>query len=447
MTWLKRILIFLALLLTIAVLLPFFIKLNDYIPQLEQAISSKVNVPVSIKNISFATLPTPHVTLEGISIDTDIKLNKVIITPDLWSLLQTVIIIKRIEIDSPILTQKAIDTILALSHKDDASANAPQKALLKNVQISNALINLDKVKFGPFDASASLDNQGQLKEALISTTDGALKVLIKPDQANYLIEARAQQWALPVEPKILLDELSIKAVASSENIQFDQINAKLYSGTADGKVNLSWKNGFKLNGHFALNQIETQTIAGMLSPNTRVSGKLTAKPVFSASAATAEQLIRHLQLATPFSVKNGVLYGVDIQQAASKLIKKNTGGGETHFDQLSGQLNMVHGGYHFTQLKIASGTLAVDGKVSISPKKDLSGRINAEIKAVGVSSKIPLNVTGTLDSPLLLPTGATIAGAAVGTAIMGPGMGTSVGAKVGGWVDNLFSGQENKKTK
>ena len=57
----------------------------------------------------------------------------------------------------------------------------------------------------------------------------------------------------------------------------------------------------------------------------------------------------------------------------------------------------------------------------------------------GISTNVPLNVAGTIDSPMLYPTGATIAGAAVGTAIMGPGVGTSVGAKGGDWVDNMFS--------
>ena len=103
---------------------------------------------------------------------------------------------------------------------------------------------------------------------------------------------------------------------------------------------------------------------------------------------------------------------------------------------------MAHNSYHFTQLKIASGTLAVDGNVNISAKKELSGRINTQVKAVGISTEVPLNVTGTVESPLLYPTGATIAGAALGTAIMGPGVGTSVGAKVGGWVDNMLGGNK-----
>jgi uncharacterized protein involved in outer membrane biogenesis len=209
----------------------------------------------------------------------------------------------------------------------------------------------------------------------------------------------------------------------------------------------SWLKGYKLSGKLDINQVELQKIASMLSSKTHISGKLNAEPVFSASAVSVDQLINTLHLETPFNVQNGVLYGVDIQKAATNLIKKGSTGGETRFDQLSGHLILAHNGYNLTQLKIASGTLAVDGAVNISAKKDLSGRINVQVAAIGISTKIPLNISGTVDAPLLYPTGATIAGAAIGTAIMGPGVGTSVGAKVGGWVDNIFGKKENKSPK
>jgi hypothetical protein len=45
---------------------------------------------------------------------------------------------------------------------------------------------------------------------------------------------------------------------------------------------------------------------------------------------------------------------------------------------------------------------------------------------------------------MLLPTGGTLAGAAAGTAILGPGLGTSAGARVGGWVEGLFGKKEDK---
>jgi hypothetical protein len=146
---------------------------------------------------------------------------------------------------------------------------------------------------------------------------------------------------------------------------------------------------------------------------------------------------------TPFSVQNGVLHGVDIQKAATNLLLKGPTGGETRFDELSGQMLMERGAFRFTQLKVASGALSANGNVSVSQSKELSGRINAEVKAGGIAAaSVPLNVSGTTQSPTLLPTGGAVAGAAVGTAILGPGIGTSVGAKVGGWTENLFGKRE-----
>jgi len=51
-----------------------------------------------------------------------------------------------------------------------------------------------------------------------------------------------------------------------------------------------------------------------------------------------------------------------------------------------------------------------------------------------------------VDLPLLLPSGAGVAGAAVGTVILGPGVGTALGAKVGGWAQDLL-GKDEKKAK
>jgi len=140
----------------------------------------------------------------------------------------------------------------------------------------------------------------------------------------------------------------------------------------------------------------------------------------------------------PFNVQNGVLYGVDIQKTATNLLSKEAGG-QTQFDQLSGYIVVERGAQHISQLQVRSGALAAQGNVNVSPRKELSGRIYAQVKASQIAAaEVPLNVSGTVDSPMLLPTGASIAGAAVGTAILGPGVGTTVGSKIGTWTEGLF---------
>jgi uncharacterized protein involved in outer membrane biogenesis len=449
MKWFKRIAIVFGVLLAILIALPFFITLNDYIPRIEKEASARLREPVSIKSIRFSALPLPHVTIDGITVGAtdDIKVGKVTVTPDLFSLLQPTKVIKSIEIDALLLTQKAIDKIPVWTKPDGAKPpQQPPQVRVESIRLDSALVRLDnKTSFGPFNALLSLNSKGEPGEASITTQDGKLKALIKPDQSRYLIDASAKSWKLPFGPAIAFDELIVKGVATLNDADFSEVSAKLYGGTVSGKANVGWQKGLQLRGSFDVNQVELKQLVPLLSPGTNVSGRLTAKPAFSASAAAASQLKNALRLETPFNVQNGVLHGVDIQQAATSMIKQGATGGETRFDQLSGHLNVERGAYRFTQLKIASGVLAADGNVNISPKQELSGRVNAQVKALGTSANVPLNVAGTVGSPLLYPTGASMAGAAVGTVMLGPGLGTSVGAKVGTWAEGLFGKKEEKK--
>ena len=450
MKWFKRILILFVLLLAIAVALPFFISLNDYIPQIEQEISSRLKEPVSIKSIRFTLLPSPYVTVDGVAVGgaDGIMLGKLLVTPDIFSLLQPVKIIKSIRIDTLTLTQKTIDKISALA-KPDADRSPQQQIRVESVRLKGVLVNLGKTNLGPFDAHINLDGKGELADAAITTQDGKLRALIKPDpsdKSNYLIDASAKAWTLPAGPALLFDELILKGVVTRYDANFGVVSAKLYGGTATGKTSIIWQKGLQLNGNLDISHMELQQVAAMLSPGIHVSGKLRAQPSFAASAASADQLISALRLEMFFNVQNGALHGIDIQKAATSLVRQGVTGGETRFEQLSGHLVLAQRSYHFTQIRIASGSLAADGHVNISPKKALSGRINAQVRALGVSTGVPLNVTGTIDKPILYPTGGTMAGAAVGTVLMGPGFGTSVGAKVGGWAEGLFGKPEANKT-
>jgi hypothetical protein len=57
---------------------------------------------------------------------------------------------------------------------------------------------------------------------------------------------------------------------------------------------------------------------------------------------------------------------------------------------------------------------------------------------------MPLVVSGTVRSPVLYPSGSVLAGAAVGTALLGPGLGTALGIKIGNMLHKLFGSQNDK---
>lgn len=453
MRWIKRLFLVSAALVVVLVatvaIVPLFVSLDDYRPQVEKMVSDKLKEPVTLKKLRLVGLPLPHIVVEGIAVGKsgDLKVGAVSATPDLLSLLGSTKIIRQIDIEGLVINQRALDRIPEWTKTDPKAKPADFKVQVQSIRLDNALLQLQKAGFGPFDARIALNDTGFPERAEITTRDGKFKALVKPSGQKMDIDLQAKGWRPPAGPPVFFDELQVKGVATSTDAELRDIKAKLYGGTVNGKTALNWQKGLRVQGDFAVNGVELRDLVPLFSPKTKISGKLTAKPVFSGQAAKADQLANALKLDTPFDIREGVLYGIDIQKAATNLIKKDSGGGETRFDTLSGHFAMDRGTQHITKLNVASGSLAADGNVTIAPNKALSGRINAQVKAGGVSAvAVPLNLSGTVDSPSAFPTGASIAGVAVGTALLGPA-GTAAGAKVGNFVDGLFGGGKKDTAK
>ena len=438
MKWLLGILVAVVVLVAVAAAVPFFVSLDDYVPRIEKEASNRLTEPVTVGKIRLSALPLPHVTIDGIAVGKggDLTVGKVTVTPDLMSLLSSTKVIRSIEIDGLVLTQKAIEKIPAWA-KQDAASSAPPPVRIGGVRLDGTIVKLGAGTFGPFDAKVNLDDNGAPADVALTTRDGKLKALVKPDKSSYRITANAKGWKVPVGPPIVFDELDVEGVATTAEATFSRISAKLHGGKAAGKVSVGWQKGLQLKGTLDIHQVDLKTLVPLLAPGTRVGGKLDAKPVFSASAKDAGGLMNALRLSTPFDVRNGVLHGFDLQKAASTFGKQGASEGETRFDQLSGRLAIEQSAYKLTQLRIGAGAYGAEGNVGISAKKDLSGRVNAQVKALGTSTVVPLNVAGTVQSPMVLPTGGAMAGAAIGTAIL-PGLGTGVGAKAGQMIEGLF---------
>ncbi len=443
MKWVKRLGIVTAALLAALVALPLLISVDDYRPRIEQEISVRLKEPVTITRLRAFVLPAPHVTAEGIVIgkDGDIKAKvmKLAIAPDVWSLLGETRVIRYIEMSGLHLSQSGMEKLAALGKSDPKAPRRPAAVRIGRVQIEDATLVFGKNSFGPFDAAVALNAQSEPQQITLATRDGKFNATIKPDGGRYVIDVLAKAWRLPAGPPLLFDELKIQGVATLTDLKTTSAQARLYGGTVSGNTTLAWNKGAQLRGAFEVNQLDIAPLAALFSPGARISGRLSAKPAISANAAGFAQLAPALRVESPFQVHNGVLRGVDIRKAATSVLTRESSG-ETRFDQLSGHLVMERGAQRFSNLKVASGALSADGNVTIAADKSLSGRINAHTGSVAAAA-VPLNVSGTLDSPMLLPTGASLAGAAVGTAILGPA-GTAVGAKVGNWAEGLFGRKE-----
>ena len=117
----------------------------------------------------------------------------------------------------------------------------------------------------------------------------------------------------------------------------------------------------------------------------------------------------------------------------------NTGdkGGDTQFDELSGTLHTVGKTIELKAFKVSSGLLSAHGGVKVLPSRQLDGVVEVELEKGMALASVPLQVSGTLDHPTVFPTKAALAGAAIGTGVLGPGVGTTLGVKAASGIDKL----------
>jgi uncharacterized protein involved in outer membrane biogenesis len=435
MKWLKRFSLALLVLLVIAFLIPFLIPFNAYAPQLERLASDRLKEPVHIRTLSGALLPRPAIKLEGVTVGQAdaLAIGSIRVSLEWLSLLRTVKIVHAVEIDTVVITQDWMDKLPSMVKSD----GGPQTVAVRELRLQHIKLAWPNFAVGPFSGTVDLGD-GAFRSAVAETDDTKLKLHIQPAQSGYRIEADAKNWQMPVGPPIVFEQLSALGTLVDGQLDVSQLVGRFYGGTLDGKATLGWKDGWRLNGVVKGKQVELKDIVPLFSRDTRLSGKLSADTNFVLKGKTAGQMLGHHSVDSRFRIDNGVLYNIDLASAVKSIVSKGTRGGQTHFDEFTGVMRVENRAFHFSELKISSGLLRADGNVNITPTKQVEGRINVEMKGTANLINVPLMVSGDLSDPLLRPTNAALAGAAAGTAVLGPGLGTSLGIKAGEFTEKLF---------
>jgi uncharacterized protein involved in outer membrane biogenesis len=402
MKWLKRLGIAILVLVAILALVPFFVSLNDYIPAIEREVSARIQEPVSIDNVRASGLPVPHLIIDGITIGTaeDVKVGKVVVIPDLWSLMRRVWVIRSVELHDLVLTPRALSVFPAWTQ----SEAGPLGVRIERIQLEDALVRFENGRFGPFDAWVSVNARGEPEGASLVTRDGTLHARITPEGGRLALDIAARGWTPPLGPPVRFDEVIVQGVATAQGAELTEISGRLYGGTVHGQALLGWSDGLLLKGAVDVKHVELKQLGTLISPQARVSGRLNAKATFSAVAPAAAALDERLRVDAPFSIQDGVLYGFDLASVLDPVAPHTPGpGADTRFDLISGHAVREQGAYRLRRLELATGSLAARGAVDISQEKVLSGELQTTVKADDKVSRLSLTVAGSLASPVIYP--------------------------------------------
>ena len=432
----KRWLIWIVAIIAILLVLPLLIPMSAYKLQAESIATNALKSPVKIGTLQIAFLPSPRLNANNVAMGTNNELTiaRLSVVPNLTTLFTDTKVISSVKIESPIIKKAAMDIFGNIS-KQPKSSHSESSVVVRQINIENAKLIWPGLHLPEINADVILSAENLPKAAKIEDIDRKLKLDLVSEGNQQRITLTGKGWTIPAGPPLLIDALSVEMVLFDNKLDISKINVALYGGKLSGSANLSWGKFYKLVGNIKIDNLSVKEPARVISKSSNVSGQLFSNGRFSAISKEASNLVDKLNANFQFNVKDGVLYGFDLAKAPLMLVGQGKGG-ETKFDEFSGMLGISDTTYQFHNLKIESGLMSAKGGVKINPNKTLNGEIEVDVKNSMQIATIPLEVSGTLESPRVFPTKTAIAGAVAGTAVLGPA-GTGLGLKAGKAVDKL----------
>lgn len=427
-------------LLLLVITVPWWLPLGRFVPEIEQRASHALGRPVRVGSLSLRLLPRPQLVIRDSSVGEEplLVLPEVRVLPKLSTLWQPTRVIEQVRVLAPRLDAGVFQALGALGQGD--AGPQPSAVLVQRVVIEDAQLHWSGGSLSGLDAQLSLGENHALTQAGLSLDQGRLNLSVKPRDGDYVLQLEGQDWALPVGPAMRFNALQASAVLGKEGLVVEPIKARLYGGELSGAAHISWARDARLSGRFVATRLDLQGLLAVLRPKTPVSGRLSAEGRFTGSGRTLSTAARQLTLSADFRVEQGVLRGVDLVGAVKKLVGADGKPGDTAFDRLQGHVEYGPSGTRLSKVEMESGLLSADGALSVAADKTLDGEARVSLKGTASLVGTPtLIIAGTADAPKVYPSKSVVAGAAVGTAILGPGLGTSIGMKAGELARKLFS--------
>jgi len=353
----------------------------------EKAAQAWLGEPVKIGAVNLTLLPIPQLKFEKVVIGKEHPMRAALIkaAPVITSLLEDPISLKSLELENATFPREFLPALL--QDKSRRGSLGVQRISAKGLKLDIPELNLPAL-----EVNAILSSNGALQSVAILNAERRLSVKLQPQGERAGIEISADTFPLPIGVDLTLSEFLAKGTVTKGELALSEAEARAFGGRLLGNVRLRWSNGWSMEGEFAVRQMDAGKIAAPLL----AGGTLQGKGVYSMKGLLPERMILNAQLDGNFTIQKGSITNVDMTRL---LQGSSSGGGTTLFSEMSGVVSADANRLLVRQIRMAAGLLNATGQVEMDPQKNLSGRMQIELRAQSVQARAMLTVAGTLQNP------------------------------------------------
>lgn len=387
---------------------------------LENAIGREVR----IARLAFRVLPRPRIDAQGVRIlnaagNPEVDIGALHASGTLFGLLARRPRLERVRLSEVVVHTAELPRPVA-APPADVTLFARLPFRLREVGIEGLRLQARAgAALGPYEAQLELDDR-TLRSLRLARSDGAVRMELLPDGAAYRVTLDGAGWRLPVAPAVRLERLHAEGRLRGAQLELTGIAARCFGGRLQGRLWLGWGEHWTAESRLQLAQIDVHAALAALG-HPAVSGTLEASGDVILDAGGPRTLLHEPVIQATFRIRDGVIHAGDLERAVAASGGPPLSGGETGFSEASGHLAVHRGTVRLTQLRLVSDTLDAGGTLRISPRRDIDGLVDVAVAdATGVVT-VPVQITGSLDRPLLRSGPGALHGGAFGPGLEAAG--------------------------
>lgn len=372
---------------------PYVLPMKDYAISIEKLLTARLQQPVHIGNLAGRLLPAPRLELKDVSIgDTrQIQVQQAQVNFALSALFSSNKQITGIELENVQVNGAALPQVSAWLQKIAGDAQYP----VARIGLNQGRLEADGVQLSGIGGELNFNQAGKFTQAKLHAEGNKFALDINAAPENKMqVSIAVRGSALPLLPNWVFDDLNAKGELTADGLVITDLDSHIMGGMLLGDASIDWRSGWRAKGVLTAKAIALQNMSKALN------GDMNGTARFQMESASLDKLAEAATLEGAFTVKKGVINGIDVVETARLRSRESLPGGRTHFDELSGDLSYAKGDYHFRQLKMSAGVLNATGTLDIA-KQQMSGRIIADLTMRAAMGSVALQVGGTTNSPSL----------------------------------------------
>lgn len=383
----------LAIVVTLVAVMLFY-PYEQFKPSFEATASRLVDAPVRIGGVALGLFPSPHLKLTGVELGSpaDGRIAEIRVSSPLSLLGGAPHKISRIDISGASLPASRLVS-LPMFHGEAFGDGSIE---VSRIHVEQAQISLgENLALSDIYGKVEFRSDGKIEKALFETADRSLLVETIPSAAGIGLNIEGRAWK-PAGSSIVFASLQAKGLLQKEKLFVENIDTTFLGGLLRGNWLLDWSDGLSMAGDGSVIRLDCRKVSEEFAPSLKIEGDMTGTVRLRSVGRDWETLWRNAEAMLTTEITRGVLYGVDLGEAARRAGGSEVQAGNTKFDRLRSTISITPKQVVGREVRMDAGMVTANGHFVGERTGHVDGSMVVTLQTSVSSQRAAVHVFGML---------------------------------------------------